>query len=134
MASFTKLITASSGAALATAANTFLAGLTAPTIRGMTLSYNDEQASTKAEWVLAIDYTDGGSALATPFLLSVLEKRKVSDLESAVQALMTANPTYFYAATRYAFSRSTGAGKLPKSVGVIIYNTTAGASANWSPR
>ena len=74
------------------------------------------------------------AALATPFLLTVLEQRKTSDLQAAVQAVFTANPTFFFPGCRYVFNRTANAGRLPKNVAFMFYNTTAGASANWSLR
>ena len=50
-----------------------------------------------------------------------------------MQALLTATPGYFFAGTRYII-REPANGRLQKAVGILVYNTTAGASANWSPR
>ena len=133
MAFLTKIISATSGSALAVAVNAYLAGLTNPTVRRLDVTYDDAPSTTGGEWSCTIDHTDSGAALATPFLISVQEKRTTTDLQTAVQTLLTDNPTYFFAGTRY-IVRPAARGRLQKAIGVLIYNTTAGSSANWVMR
>ena len=131
MARFTKTFSANSPATLKTAVDAFLNTLVAPTIRGVTCVYNDTQKYVGGEYLVTIDYSDGGAALATPFQLSIYQARKNADLDAAIQAFMNANPAAFFPAVRYAMDR-TSDGRLSAYIGFVFYNTTGAASANWS--
>jgi hypothetical protein len=132
MARFTKIITGSDAASVAAAVTTFLGTLVNPTIRGVTCQYSDAQRRVKSEIMVCIGWTDGGAALATPFQLQIIQKRKASDLESAINALFVANPLAFFPSVRYD-AVDTADGKLSSTVGFVFFNATAGASANWLP-
>lgn len=132
MARFTKTFTASDPAALVLAVNTFLNTLASPIIRGVTCRYSDSARRTRGEFFVSIDYSDGGAVVATPFLLAVYQKRKNADLDTAVNALIAANPTVFFPSARYEVADA-DSGRLPAYVAFVFYNTTAGASANWLP-
>jgi hypothetical protein len=132
MARFTKTFTSSDPAALAASVTAFLNTLVAPTIRGVTCRYSDSARRTKGELFVAVDYSDGGAALATPFQLGVYQNRQRADLDTTINALFAANPAAFFPAVRYEVADA-DSGRLPAYVAFVFSNVTAGASANWLP-
>lgn len=133
MASFVLAAQASNAADFVTAVNAALAALTNPTIREFAPAAINPLRRINIPYSCLISYTSAGAALATPFLLSVLENSSLTALQTAVQALITANPSYFFAGTKYILLYNEG-NKQAKYIALTIYNVTAGASANYVPR
>lgn len=133
MASFVAKAQANSASAFVTAVNTVLAALTNPTIRNFAPWVLNPLRLVGVQYSTLISYTDGGASLATPFLLNVLEASSLATLQTNVQAFITANPSYFFAGTKYQALYNEG-NKQEKFVALTIYNTTAGAFANYVPR
>ncbi len=117
-------------AAFVTAVNALLAVLTNPTIVGAEFNVDERQRRDQRVYSAVISYDTGGAALATPFLIRVDEAGSIADLKTALDAAIAANPTYFWAATRYAYLY-TGA-RNPRYIGITPYNVTGAASANWT--
>lgn len=132
MARYTKIITATKPASLVSTVNTFLATLTNPTLHRVEVALADDQSQAGVGLVASIDYSDGGAALATPFLLMLLSNRLPSALETAVNAQYAANAAYFWMGARHV-SLLSGDGRLGQYLAFLPYNVTGGASANWSP-
>lgn len=116
-------------AAFVTAVNVLLAALTNPTIRGIEFNVDERQRRNQRVYSGVISYDTGGAALATPFLLSAIEASSMAALKTALDVLIAANPTYFYSRTVYKFLY-TGSDS-PRYIGLTLYNTTGGASANY---
>jgi hypothetical protein len=132
MATAVILIKADSASALITAVNAALAALTNPTIRSAEFFAQNPQRRIGEEHACAITYTDGGAALGTPFLLSVLEAVTITDLNTAMVAFQTAQSAGFVAGSRFQFLDD--GTKQAKYIAWTLYNATAGASANYVPR
>lgn len=131
MAQFIKTFSATNPTALVTAMNAFLATLTNPTIRGWSFDVQNLQKNIGWEFAASVSYTDGGAALATPFLLRIDQNIKLSTLEATLQAYITAN-AYFFSGSKLA-QVDGGSGNFRTYFAATIYNTTAGASANFLP-
>lgn len=131
MAVVTKTFIASSPTDLETAVNAYLAGLVNPIVRGLTCRFDNAARRTGGEFFVAVVTETGGAALATPFLLNVIQARKNVDLDTAVAAFIAANPAAFFPAPRY--DRQDTDGRLSTFVAFVFYNTAGAASANWLP-
>ncbi len=117
--------------ALVTAVNTALALLTNPTLRTVGISVRDQPRYLGVEYSLVYSYDTGGAALGTPFLIAIDENKTLAALVAAIQARYVANAAYFWAAPL--FYRRNGQAKLPIYGACTLYNTTGGASANFTP-
>ncbi len=122
---------AKSLAALETGVNAILAALTDPDINGAFLAALDQPRRVGVELSMVISTTDGGATLGTPFLLKTFQNPSLADLETAVQAFLTTNASYFVPAVRYVLLDTPG--KAPMHIAWFLYNVTGGASANWVP-
>ncbi len=132
MAFFVQAFSAVTSADLVTAVNTFLATLTNPTIRQLALSIYRVPRRNGVRFELMISYSDGGAALATPFLIRLDTASSMAALQTAVQAAITANGSYFWAGTRLGVVDNEDNADRSRAVyGLTPYNATAGASANW---
>ena len=118
-------------AAFVTAINAALAALTNPTIRGISASVDERQRRDQRIYSGIVSYDTGGAALATPFLVRVDEASSLADLKTALDAAIAANPTYFWSHTQYVFLYTSA--RTPRYIGITMYNTTGGASANFLP-
>jgi hypothetical protein len=116
-------------AAFITAVNALLAALTNPTIAGIEFNVDERQRRNQKVYSGVISYDTGGAALATPFLLSVVEASSMAALKTALDAVIAANPTYFYSRTVYRYLYTSS--RDPRYIGLTLYNTTGGASANF---
>jgi hypothetical protein len=123
--------TKSGSAAFVTAINAALAALTNPTIRGISFNADERQRRNGRSYSGVISYDTGGAALATPFLLSVIEASSMAALVTALNAFVAANPTSFIAHTEYKYLY-TGS-RDPRFIALTLYNATAGATANYVP-
>lgn len=129
----TNSVTEKSGAAaFVTAMNALLAALTNPTIRGVSFNIDERQRRNQRQYSGLISSDTGGAALATPFLVNVIEANSLAALKTALDTFQAANPAYFFAHTEYKFLY-TGS-RDPKYVAITIYNVTGGASANYLPQ
>ena len=129
MARFVDSFSAQSLAALETAVNAVLAGLTNPSIRGFDLCLLDTPRKINLELRALLQYSDSGAVLATPFLLKTFSDTNLADVETAIQTFMDAQAAYFYGSPRLLFIEPDG--KQAINVAWLIYNTTGGASANY---
>lgn len=130
MARFVESFYYPTAAQLVTAVNTFLATLVNPTIRGVEYSLLRQDGRVGQEYSVTIRYDDGGAALATPFLIRVDEDQSVEEASDDLQTFMTANAAYFFGKT--ALAVADGDQTFKKNSLLTIYNTTGGASANYS--
>ena len=121
----------SGAAAFVTAVNALLAALTNPTIVGVSYNIDARQRRNQRQYSGVVSYDTGGAALATPFLVNVIEANSPAALATALAAFVAANPTSFIAHTEYKFAY-TGP-RDAKYIAITIYNATAGASANYVP-
>lgn len=129
----TNSVTEKAGAAaFVTAMNALLAALTDPNIRGVSFNVDERQRRNQRQYSGVITSDTGGAALATPFLVNVIEANSLAALQTALDAFQAANPSYFFAHTEYKFLY-TGS-RDPKYIAITIYNTTAGATANYLPK
>ncbi len=118
-------------AAFILAMNTALALLTDPVIVGVSYNVDERQRRDQRQYSGVISYDTGGSALATPFLVSVLEANSPAELATALAAFVAANPAAFIAHTEYLYLYTEA--RAPKYIAVTIYNATGGASAHYIP-
>jgi hypothetical protein len=125
----------SGSAAFVTALNAALAALTNPTIQRIDFDIKSQARLNGREYSALISYLTGGAALATPFQVLVTEATSLSALATAVTAAIAAlGGTPFVVGTQYRRLQDiASAARNPIFVGITIYNTTAGASANWTP-
>jgi len=121
----------SGSAAFITAMNTALAALTNPTIRGVSYDVDRRQRRNQRQYRGVISYDTGGAALATPFLVNVIEAGSMAALATAFAAFIAANPTSFIAHTEYKYLYTES--QDPRYIAITIYNATAGADANYIP-
>lgn len=126
-----KSFLASNAADLVAAINTFLATLTNPIIRRLDVKVSDEARRIGVEYTALLSWETGGSVIATPWLARIDESTSLTGLETTVQAFLTANPTYFISATVLHVLDNDANFKMKKWIGVTVYNTTAGAYANY---
>jgi hypothetical protein len=126
----------SGSAAFVTALNTALAALTNPTIQRIDFDVLSLAGLNGREYSALVSYLTGGASLATPFMVLVTEATTLSALATAVAAAIVAlGGTPFVVGTQYRRLQDPArASRNPIYVGITIYNTTAGASANWTPQ
>jgi len=130
MARLIETFYAPTAASLVTAVNTFLAALVNPTVRGVEFDLLRQDGRIGDEYSLVLRYDDGGAALATPFLIRLDEGQSIATPEATLQTFMTANAGYFFGGTRLGVVD--GEQMFKKNTLLTIYNTTGGASANYS--
>lgn len=130
MASFVTSFYQANAAALVTAVNTFLATLVNPTIRQVEFSLVRNDGALGDEYTVVIRYDSAGAALATPFLIRLDEAQSVGTAAAVLQAFITAN-AYFFGPTK--LEVVDGEQMFKKNSLLTLYNTTIGASANYSP-
>ncbi len=118
--------------AFVTAMNALLAALTNPIIRGVSFAVDERQRRDQRPYFGFISSDTGGAALATPFLVRVDEAASMVDLQTALDAYQAANPGYFFAHTEFKYLY-TGS-RTPRFIAITVYNTTAGATANYLPK
>lgn len=123
--------------ALETAVNTALAGLTDPILHGVDIAAYVDQRRMGIDLRAVVTSVDQGPTLATPFVLKTFTSQLINSdvdavtaLQQQVQAFITANPSYFFTAARLIFV-DVGY-REPQYIAWLIYNTTAGASANYA--
>ena len=121
----------SSPTALVTAVNTYLATLTNPIIRQVQVNLIQQQARAGLEYCCTVEFDTGGAAIGTPWLLAINQNKALSSLVTTEQAFLAANPTYFIAGGRLLFIDTIF--QFPLYSMWRVYNTTAGASANYLP-
>lgn len=122
--------------AFVNAFNAAMAALTNPTVQRVDFDVLSLARLNGREYSALISYLSGGASLATPFQLLVTESTSLSGLATAVAAAITAlGGTPFVAGTQYRRLQNVSlAARNPIFVGLTIYNTTAGATANWIPQ
>ena len=130
MARFIQTVSAADPASFVTAVNAVLAALTNPTIRQWAMTVTEFDRRLGVEYRLALSYTDGGAALATPFLLRIDESHNLDTADTALQAFLTANAAYFVTGARM-FYQDAGP-KIARYTLATLYNVTGGASANYA--
>lgn len=130
MASLIQSFSSSTMAALVTAVNTALAALVNPTIRSVDYQLNRQDGVIGDSYNCTIRYDTAGAVLATPFLIVINEGQNIAVPNAAVQTFLTANPTYFVGPTKVQLVN--GEQQFKKFSMLTLYNTTAGASANYS--
>src|SRR5260221_14443747 len=92
---------AESAAALVTALNTLLAGLTNPSILRVDFDVQEMQRRTGRMYSAFVTYNTGGAVLATPFLLSAIEATSGANLITALNTFITSIAGQFAASTQY---------------------------------
>jgi hypothetical protein len=123
-------------AAFVTAFNAALAALNNPTIQRIDFDALSLARLNGREYSSLISYLSGGASLATPFQLLVTEATTLALLATQVSTAITAlGGTPFVAGTQYRRLQGIDrAARNPIFVGFTVYNTTAGATANWIPQ
>lgn len=116
--------------AMVTAINALLAPLTNPTIRGLKLSVQNPQRQVGRKYSALLTYDTGGAALATDFVVSLIEAKTMAALETAIAAFYVANSSAFKASPFLYVIDDTV--HTPLYGAMILYNPTAGASANFA--
>ncbi len=117
---------------LATAVNAALAALTNPTLRNVQLSIDRMQRRPGVQYRVIYSYDTGGAALATPFLVTLIEAGTMAALIAAVNTFVQAQAGFVAAPFLYVID-SEDQVKLPLYGAMILYNATGGASANFTP-
>lgn len=135
MSSAFTIAQASGDNAFVTALNAALAALTNPTILRIDFDVLTLASLNGREYTALVSYLTGGAALATPFQVLVTIGTSLSNLQANILAAITAlGGTPFIAGTQYRRLQAPDrVSRNPIYVGITIYNTTAGASANWTP-
>ena len=118
---------------LITQVNTALAALVNPTIRAFNFQVSDPVKRLGTPFYVSISYDTGGAALATPFTLSVFQNQNWTDLQTAIQTYIAANPTFFYSGVRSEVWDADD-NRLTAFYAAYLLNTTAGATANLVPK
>lgn len=135
MATTVKTIAAPNTADLITAVDAYLATLTNPIIRKFDLFMNDAPFRVGIEYRVLIVTDTGGSALATPWQMDVAVATGMGALQTALQAVYDAQPTYFWGGPDFSVNDENN-GKIPRYTAALLYNVTnnAAALANYALR
>lgn len=97
MSLYVKILSGATIEALVSSANTFLATLSSPTIRRVSLSAEVQARRSGAMYQMAISYeTPGQVVLGSPWLLRVDVGSSAAAAEASAQAFIGANPAYFF--------------------------------------
>jgi hypothetical protein len=121
---------ATTSADIQTAVDAALAALTNPTIRGLKINVRNLQRRIGREYNVLLTYDTGGSALATPFHMKLFEYATPEALLTALQAYISGNSYFFAAPFLYVIDDTV---HTPLYGAMLLYNTTTGASANFTP-
>lgn len=135
MSSAFTIAQASGETAFVAALNAALAALTNPTILRIDFDVLLQARLNGREYSALVSYNTGGAALATPFQLLATFGTSLSALQTNILAAITAlGGTPFIVGTQYRRLQAVDrTARNPIFVGLTIYNTTAGATANWTP-
>ncbi len=111
--------------------NTILAALLSNDINGVAFVANDQARANGNEYKLTVSYDDVGTAITSPYLVKGFVGATAEAVATAVQAFMSANPTYFFSATFTQQLRSDR--RTAQSVAILFYNTDAvDGATNWA--
>ncbi len=100
-----------------------LAPLLSHLIKGIAFN-TDDQARNSRELRLTVTYSDGESAITTPFQMRAFSAKTPEELSTLVQAFFDANTTYFFSQI-YTQVVTNTARRSTIIYGVVIYNTSA---------
>ncbi len=111
--------------------NAILATLLSNDINGVAFVANDQARGLGNEYKLTISYDDVGTAITSPYLVKGFVGANAAAVATAVQAFMTANPSYFFSSTFTQQLRSDR--RTTQSVAILFYNTDAvDGQTNWA--
>lgn len=131
----TRVFTASTPQALEAQVNAFLTpfvGSNAKAIRRLEFFYSDRQRFARHELMIAISYQNAWvSVPSQPYQIKIFSNRRPTPLENAVNAFISANPSYFFGGVR--FQRGyLEEGRLPSFFAVVPYSADGNAWQSWS--
>lgn len=135
MTTTVKSFSAPNATDLLLAVNTYLASLTNPIIRKLDLFVSDVTFRVGVEYRIMLVTEDGGAALATPWVLSLINAQGNGALQTALQAAYAAHQAYFWGGPLFSVN-DVDNGKIPRYTAAVLYNTTnnANALANYALR
>lgn len=131
----TQVFVASTPLALESQVNTFLApfvGANAKAIRRFDVFYADRQRFLRSEFMVTISYQNAWtSSPSQPYQIKVFSNRRPIALKNAVNAFISANPSYFFAGVRFIQGHSEE-GRLPLFLAVVPYSADGNGWQSWS--
>jgi hypothetical protein len=130
MATTDALFQATSPLDLVTQVNAYLLTLTNPTIKGWEVQAVDIVRQIGIQYRMLLTTESGGAALATPFLLDVLQYDSTAALQAAMASYRTSYASQFFSAPKFWFAPDDNV-TTSKVVAMFIRNTTVGAVANY---
>lgn len=131
----TRIFVASTPQALESQVNTFLApfvGSNAKAIRRFEFHYADRQRFLRNEFTVTLSYQNAWVSIPSqPYQIKIFTNRRASNLQTAVNNFISANPSYFFGGVR--FQRGyLDEGRLPIFLAAVPYSADGNAWQSWA--
>ena len=119
---------------IVTAMNAALSAVLAKTLDTFQVSIANFNRVLGSEINVVVGYKATGATITSPYKVNAFRAGSLTALVAAVQAWITANPTFWVGPMRVVYAPSDSVASTTPSVAVVLYNESASDGAsNWSP-